>query len=379
VAPPHFKLNQEENFMTYDSQPSPINKVINFLKGLWERLVTLYHPDTLKQQGTGKSLGLLVTTVLVLMLLLTLWWNREPQLFSLQEIQEAAKARAETNGEKIVPGYVTTNTLIEVASTLLDKSGGYLSNDILPPGVLMDDMPSWEWGVLQQIRDFTKTLRNDMSRSRTQSTEDPDLALAEPEFNTDSKSWIFPTSEKEYRTGISLLEKYLHRLADPKNPNAQFYARADNLRDWLKDVIKRLGSLSQRLSASVGQVRQNTNLAGDANARQSTTQPTEVTVKTPWLQIDNVFYEARGTSWALIQLLRAVEIDFKEVLGSRNALIVLQQVIRELETTQKTVWSPMVLNGSEFGLFANYSLVLSSYISRANTGIIELQDLLERG
>jgi hypothetical protein len=38
-----------------------------------------------------------------------------------------------------------------------------------------------------------------------------------------------------------------------------------------------------------------------------------------------------------------------------------------------------VLNGSSFGLFANHSLVLANYISRANATVIELRAVLERG
>ncbi|MCB1707405.1 MAG: DUF2333 family protein, partial [Halioglobus sp.] len=46
---------------------------------------------------------------------------------------------------------------------------------------------------------------------------------------------------------------------------------------------------------------------------------------------------------------------------------------------QETVWSPMILNGSGFGLMANHSLVMASYISRANAAIIDLRDLLSQG
>ena len=60
---------------------------------------------------------------------------------------------------------------------------------------------------------------------------------------------------------------YLQRLSDTEQPQAQFFARADNLRQYLEIVEKRLGSLSQRLSASVGQVRVNTDLAGDTDAQ----------------------------------------------------------------------------------------------------------------
>jgi hypothetical protein len=144
-------------------------------------------------------------------------------------------------------------------------------------------------------------------------------------------------------------------------------------------VSTRLGSLSQRLSASVGQRRVNTDLAGESAARQSTDTAGELEVKTSWMEIDDVFYEARGTSWALIHLLKAVEIDFATALEKKNALISLRQIIRELEATQSTIWSPVIMNGTEFGLVANHSLVMASYISRANAAIIDLQTLLEQG
>jgi|TARA_B110000908_G_C10030668_1_gene347242 hypothetical protein len=243
----------------------------------------------------------------------------------------------------------------------------------------MDNIPNWEYGVLIQVRDLSRALRKDFSRSQSQSTEDTDLAIAEPQFNFDSESWMLPSSEGEYRTGVDGLKSYLDRLSDSQQSQAQFYARADNLTRWLGDVETRMGSLSQRLSASVGQKRLNTDLAGDASATQSTSAASELEIKTPWSKIDDVFYEARGASWALIQLLRAVEVDFKSVLEKKNALVSLRQIIRELESTQETLWSPMVMNGSGFGLVANHSLVMASYIARANAGIIDLRGLLTQG
>jgi len=129
----------------------------------------------------------------------------------------------------------------------------------------------------------------------------------------------------------------------------------------------------------VGKRRLNTDLAGEEAASQSTVAPSEVDVSTPWMEIDDVFYEARGTAWALIQFLEAAEVDFADVLRKKNAQVSLQQIIRELEGTQETVWSPMILNGSGFGLLANHSLVMASYISRANAAIIDLRDLLSQG
>jgi hypothetical protein len=341
-----------------------------------KRLVGLYNPQVLREKGIIWTTAVVVGTVVVLVFVLFLLWGGEPAPF---DVRTAALERAGGKQEKLVTGYVTTATLAKVAETLLDKPGGYFSNDILPPTAWMDDMQNWEFGVLVQVRDLARSLRNDMSRSQSQSLEDPDLAEADPLFNFNNDSWLFPPTEREYRKAIAHLDHYLARLSDPNNKSTQFYARADNLRDWLAVVEKRLGSLSQRLSASVGQVRVNTDLAGDTVAQQATRAPAEVTVKTPWLQIDDVFYEARGTTWALIEILKAIEIDFDGVLRKKNALVSLRQIIRELEGTQRPVWSPMVLNGDGFGFVTNYSLIMASYIARANAAIIDLRNLLSQG
>lgn len=304
------------------------------------------------------------------------WWDHEPPTFDVVANAESAAA---AQGRPVVVGSVTASTLVRVTETLLDKRGGYLSNDYAPPGVWMDNVPAWEFGALVQVRDLAKAFRNEFSRSQTQSTEDPDLLEADPLFSTPSDRWILPSSESQYRKAIEHVDGYLVRLTDSDEYNAQFYARADNLADWLAVVEKRLGSLSQRLSASVGQVRVDTDLAGDRDAQQSTPGDPVKVVQTPWAQVDDVFYEARGATWALAHFLRAVEHDFEPVLRDKNALVSLRQIIRELEEAQAPLWSPVVLNGSPYGFFANHSLVMANYVSRANAAVIDLRKLLERG
>ncbi len=332
---------------------------------------TFSHRYMLARRGGGMFLALLVVAQVVL----AWYWDDEPQMF---DVRDAMLAPGGTTRSEVT-GHATVATLVKVASTLLDKPGGYLSNDLAPPGLLMDNVPNWEFGVLTQTRDLAKALRNDFSRSQTQSTEDPDLTVAEPQLNFDSESWILPSTESEYRKGIQALDRYRARLTDDNLEDAQFYARADNLRDWLAIVEKRLGSLSQRLSASVGQVRVNTDLGGDAQARQSKPTAGESTITTPWMEIDDVFWEARGATWALIHFLKAIEIDCASVLEKKNALVSLRQIIRELESTQDYVWSPVIMNGNGFGFFANHSLVMASYVSRANAAVIDLRNLLEQG
>jgi hypothetical protein len=314
--------------------------------------------------------------LVVLCVGLMFWFNHEPELF---DPVERAHLHAGVHGHAEVTGAATTSTLLEVANIMLNKRGGYLSNDIMPPWVFLDNIPNWEFGALTQVRDLARTLRNDFSRSQTQSTEDPDLSEADPLFHYANDRWFPPDTEGRYKKAMVSLESYLSRLSDPDQPNAQFYARADNLGEWLGLVEKRLGSLSQRLSASVGQERLNTDLSGDSAATQSTAAPGEMEVKTPWLEIDDVFYEARGSTWALIHFLKAMEVDFDDVLRKKNALISFRQIIRELKSTQDPLHAPMILNGDKFGAFANHSLVMANYISRANAAIMDLRFLLQQG
>ncbi len=317
-----------------------------------------------------------VLVVLALILALMWWWDTEPDYFDPIKITQQ---RATAKQQPVVVGSATTSALVHGVEVMLDKRGGYLSNDKLSPGVLMDNIPNWEFGVVTASRDLTRAMRNEFSRSQTQSVEDKDLKEAEPLISSPNDRWLLPSSESQYRKAIERIDSYAARLADNNQDDAQFYARADNLVDFLAVVSTRLGSLSQRLSASVGQMRIDTDLANDANAQQSTPTASSRIVKTPWTKIDDNFYEARGYTWALREQLEAIRVDFGPVLRDKNAMISLEQVIREIEEAQKPLSSPMVLNGSPFGFFGNHSLVLANYISRANAALIELRELLKRG
>jgi hypothetical protein len=320
--------------------------------------------------------GIVLLVYLVAAVFVGWYWSSEPEL---RDVRQVAEARASELGLADVTGFTTSSTLIMLVDTMLTKPGGYISNDIAPPGLWLDNISNWEFGVLVQVRDLARVFRKELSRSQSQSVEDPDLTIAEPQFHFDNNSWALPASESEYRRGLKAMQQYLVRLSDPSRADAQFYARADNLRAWLSEVENRLGSLSRRLSESVGRQQLDLGLAGDINASQSTMTVAAEERKTPWLEIDDVFYEARGTAWALVHILKALEYDFKSVLENKNALASMQQIILELEATQDAVWSPVILNGSGFGFLANHSLTMSSYISRANAAISDLRSLLQQG
>jgi len=323
-----------------------------------------------------KSIISALAIVSLLLWAVSIYWGWMPNAY---DVKEKTAETAKIENHTMVSGYTTTSTLIDVIDWLVNKPGGFIANDMTPPGLLMDNMPSFEYGALEQARDLALAMRLGFSRSQSQSTGDKDLEIAQSKLNIAHTSWQLPSAENEYSDAIRALQRYRTRLVSEDDSGAQFYTRADNLGDWLREVEKRLGSISHQLGASVGHDMFDTSLAGDTTAKKSTSTADEMMVKTGWWQIDNVFYESRGATWAIVQFLKAIEIDFADVLEKKNARASLKQIIRDLESSQDTIWTPMILNGSGFGILANHSLVMANYVSRANAALIDLRTLLEQG
>lgn len=339
-----------------------------------KKVVDAYKPSTWRAKGWGWRILMLFMTLAVIIGLLMFWWSSEPAQFDVQEARSAYLAE----GQEPVVGSAVTGTTIAIIDTLLDKPGGFTMNDKLPPGLLMDNIPSWEWGVLKQLREVTFAMRNDFSRSQSQSAQMKALESAESGLRNDASKWILPSPESKYREARDLLNEYGQGIADLNNSQAQFYARADNLVSYLDLANKTMGDLTQRLGASVGDVVMDIDQQSE-DTDTSTKAPLAQNARTPWMQLDNIFYEARGYSWALLLELKAIRIDFAKTLKSKNALASLDQIIAELEKAQKPVWSPLILNGRGFGFTANHSLVMASYLSRANAAITDLKQLLKNG
>jgi hypothetical protein len=328
-----------------------------------------------KSKGILWGFGTLIGVVAIVMLVLGEWWSREPGQFNVQD--EAIERMNVTHTDQMPIGYVYANTLAHIADVILFKPGGYLTNDVAPPGLFCDNIQSWEYGALVMLRDATTALRNHFARDQSQSAEDPDLAMAEPYFYYEHNSWALPSTEAEYVKGIEALHKYMIRLQNPTSTSrpAQFHSRADNLWQYTEVVIKRLGGLSTRLAASTDKFSGATH--GDPSNPVDINMPT--IGQTPWMEIDNVFYEARGACWALLHILKAIKHDFSDILLDKRAMNTLDNMIQALENALTPTLSPVVLNGDGFGMFANYSLAMANYIARANAAALDLRDVMNRG
>jgi hypothetical protein len=350
---------------------------------------------------------LIVWLVIVLVLVIIgvgFYWNIEPNPLPLPKGQDRAL------------GVATTTQLIDSIETLLDKPGGYLRNDVMPPGVFMDNIPSWEYGALIQLRDFTHILRNQLSRPQAQSVRDDDLAHAEPRLNVSSTSWIFPRAESSYQQAADYLKHYRLRLEGKAAPQAYFLNRTRNLDLWLQIVSRRLGSLTQELAQSgaeegslslfrarrVPLPQESLRLQENPPPSQNQTPPptgpgetsTPQTDNAPpqgeagqgnaqqkqlsysWLQADNYFYRARGAAWALLNLCRGIEVDFHDQLVEKEALDSFQFLEQTLEASQKAMTSPIVMSGDYFSVLPNHPLTMAAFMASANSTVINIRRLM---
>lgn len=330
-----------------------------------------------KSRGILWGFGIFILVATAILIILGAWWGSEPDQFNIQD--EALKRAKETNTSNIPVGYTFTNTLAHIAEVLLHKPGGYITNDVAPPGVFLDNISNWEYGALVMLRDAASALRNHFARDQSQSAEDPDLAIAEPYFYYENDSWALPSTEAEYEKGVEALHKYMSRLQKygGKVKPAQFYSRADNLWQYTEVVIKRLGGLSTRLAANSFGANYGPGLSElelQIAEKQGTPAP-----KVSWLEIDDVFYEARGAAWALLHILRAIKYDFADILLDKRAMRTVDIMIQAMENALQPITSPMILNGDGYGIFANYSLTMANYIARANAAALDLRDIMNRG
>lgn len=316
--------------------------------------------------------GVMLFIVLMLALLgsaLSLYWSRQPPPVAVQVLLD--QRLASSNGQA-APGTAFVAAILFVGNTLLEKPGGFLHNDRLPPGVVMNNMPSWECGVIMALRDAVQALRNDFTRAQSQSREELNVKRADLQFAIDPKSWIMPAAEDEYRKGLKALEIYFEALSTTETQRAErFFPRADNLAAYLALVEKRLGNFGMRLSQTVA----GAHLGAESTSRQTAAALDDGLAP----DLDTVFYCARGYSWALLHFMRAIDIDFAAVLASKNAEVTAQQIGRDLRGAIKPMRSPLVLSGSGYGLVANHPLVIASYVSRVNAAIMDLKLLLLQG
>lgn len=316
------------------------------------------------------SILLAVGAFLVGMYGVALWVDQEPETVDIADI----KKHYPRNNE-IVKGYITAETMVRGIDKILNKNGGYIRNDIMPPFSLLDNMPAYEIGYLKVIREGAFVLRDKMSKVEF---EDANLSKAQPAIVYSANTWglaFMANTEDQYEISLKHFIMYRDSLVDADTTKGQFVPRANDLKVVMDKLVEQLKSQATNLKSSTG-----VNIANvDANSDSAKKQDVTYYQKAPFMLIDDNFYEARGAVAASLDLMLALREDFSGVLKDKNATVHFNQAISWLELAYEDYNWPMVLPGDHYGLLGNHSGDLSSDINSTVVNLIRVGDLLTDG
>ena len=252
---------------------------------------------------------------------------------------------------------------VAVAADLIDReinTNRWVANDpFFLPGSLLDNMPEFQQGIVAAISRFALELTDQVGRTRGSSQADADLDRAMGLLRYPGTIWMFdfrtswaPTasSEQQYRQAVAALRSYNERLSQG---HAVFETRADNLLGTLDRIAADIGSSS----ATIDHQLKSAGFWPDFAA-------------------DNLFYATKGRLYAYFLLLRALQVDFANVIRERQLGSAWSQTVESFrEAAALQPW--VVVNGAPDSQFMPSHLASQGfYLLRARTQLREVSNIL---
>jgi hypothetical protein len=253
---------------------------------------------------------------------------------------------------------------VAVAADLIDReinTHRWVANDpFFMPGSLLDNMPSFQQGIIAALSRFTVELADQIARTRGSSQIDRDLDSASGLLKYPGTVWIFdlavsfaPTasSESQYRRAMRALRDYNQRLSQGQ---ATFEIRADNLQATLERIAADVGSSSAAIDRHLAE---RSGFGLDFSA-------------------DDVFYINKGRLYAYYLLLRAMTIDFGKVISERDLSGPWTQMLDSFRAAA-TLQPWVVVNGDPAGqLLPSHLAAQGFFLLRARTQLKEVTNIL---
>jgi hypothetical protein len=253
---------------------------------------------------------------------------------------------------------------VALAADLIDReinTHRWVANDpFFMPGSLLDNMPSFQQGIIAALSRFTVELADQIARTRGSSQIDRDLDTASGLLKYPGTVWIFdlavsfaPTasSESQYRRAMRAMRDYNQRLSQGQ---ATFEIRADNLQATLERLAADVGSSSAAIDRHLAE---RSGFGLDFSA-------------------DDVFYINKGRLYAYYLLLRAMTIDFGKVISERDLSGPWTQMLDSFRAAA-TLQPWVVVNGDPAGqLLPSHLAAQGFFLLRARTQLKEVTNIL---
>lgn len=253
---------------------------------------------------------------------------------------------------------------VAVMSYLIDREvnqHGWVMNDpFFKASSLLDNMPSFQQGMMNAFSRFSIELRDQIGRTRGSSAADADLETAAGLLPYPGEVWIFnfstswlPTAsaEQQYNKARAALDIYNARLAEGV---AVFERRADNLEVTMDRIAKDVG-------ASTAAIENHIHDHGK-----------------DWIdfQADDLFYGVKGQAYAYYMILAALKADYQGVISDKGLVKTYDQMLQSFRLVASL--DPMIVtNGApDDMIFANHLAAQGFYLMRARTQLQEVANIL---
>ncbi|MBW1704425.1 MAG: DUF2333 family protein [Deltaproteobacteria bacterium] len=311
-----------------------------------------------KKSGKSKFLIPAILLALVLFVVVVMFSNsKKPDRITLGKLESHVKGMA----------FIKTNQLL-----IEQMYGNWLPNDLFWPTTLLDNMPNFQMGELEVLRYNVRVLRDNLSRMRTTDKLDLSAEGAFTALANDPYKWWFPSAESKWKKAHQNLGNFYSNLSVGRS---NFYPRADNLVELLKQYTSLMGGVNTRLINAPRDLDRA--LAMDEETKGRDKAPKMVDIDIPWYRIDDNFYYSQGVAYALYESFKAIRIDFIDVLKDKNSVKLLDKI---LENLGRCYFEPLVVfNGDPDSIFANHSLNLSGMFNDARQKVESLIIALMQG
>jgi len=241
-------------------------------------------------------------------------------------------------------GTITVATLRDMIKSA--RAHGWVANDLLWPRIVLPYRYRFEVGEWNAWQQITYNLKFNLSREGRSDRIDRNLINANSAINNSAEKWWFPSAESKMDEAIAALDAYLATLPTKQN----FYLRATTLYALIDGFASTLGG-------SMADLADNPDVG--------------------FLQGYDPFHYAKGQVYVVSTMLKAVQIEFADVLVSkRGSAKQLEDAIHWLD--QALSVSPLIVSNGEWNVVSDLS-TLANRISKAQQFLVPLADTLRNG
>jgi hypothetical protein len=236
--------------------------------------------------------------------------------------------------------------IVDLVEAQLEGAGGWTPNDLpLTPGYWLDNLPSFQLGVMEVVRRVSEVLRDDLGRAKFNDQPHAELIAAARAYEADLRRWANPSAESMLQRGNDALIRFRQDLGG----RAQVYGHPEALLRLVETLAHALDTVDQRLLKS-----------SDRDL-------------VPWYKVDDNLYYAQGVAYAAQGLLMAAQADFP-ALQQGKIKPTLETAVTSLAEGQFEPW--VVTNGTKSSLFANHPSRLRQFLEEARLALVSASTAL---